>query len=272
MFYWNQSLATALENVALDEAIVEFGDRSDESGNAIYPDLELLRLWEFPFPTVVMGRESRFQQEVNVERCLRDNVPILRRASGGSTIVAGPGCLMYTVLISYTQRPLWRSLDVAHREVMNRIEQSVRLAFDSLSDRGISLSQPDNIRLQGTCDLTRGNQKFSGNALRCKRNCMLYHGTLLIDMPLHWITSYLSEPPRQPDYRNRRTHDQFVCNLLPTGSPDVSVFRAMLEKSLQQVWKANSDWDQFPDRHQLESEQSRLMQMRYLNRDWHFER
>ena len=44
---------------------------------------------------------------------------------------------------------------------------------------------------------------------------MLYHGTILIDMPISEIADCLKMPERQPDYRNQRSHRDFI-GLLPT--------------------------------------------------------
>ncbi len=174
MYLLAQTLPTAEENLAMDEALVEVADRQpDEEGWAD----EVLRLWELKSPCVVLGRASKWSEEVRMEECLRDAVPILRRVSGGASIVAGPGCLMYSVLLSYQRRPAWRSLDVAHRQVMERIRDAVQATIDSFR-----IELP--IAIRGTCDLTVGDRKFSGNALRCKRNWMLYHGTIMYSMPL----------------------------------------------------------------------------------------
>src|SRR5262249_11771472 len=51
------------------------------------------------------------------------------------------------------------------------------------------------------------------NSLRLKRRHLLYHGTLLYDFPLEQIGACLRSPPRQPDYRAGRPHDEFVANL-----------------------------------------------------------
>jgi lipoate-protein ligase A len=70
-----------------------------------------------------------------------------------------------------------------------------------------------HIAAQGTSDLTWQGRKFSGNSMRCRREYLLYHGTLLCDFDLPLITRYLKMPPRQPDYRGGREHEQFVTNL-----------------------------------------------------------
>ncbi len=65
---------------------------------------EILRLWESPQTMVIVGSSTRVADEVNLDACRRMRVPVLRRPSGGAPIVAGPGCLMYAVVLSYGLR------------------------------------------------------------------------------------------------------------------------------------------------------------------------
>ena len=62
-------------------------------------------MWESSEVAVVLGRSSQIAREANVDACRADNIPILRRCSGGCAVVIGPGCLMYSVLLSYERRP-----------------------------------------------------------------------------------------------------------------------------------------------------------------------
>jgi len=84
--------------------VAQVADRDTETSlERVIP--EVLRLWEMPSRCVVLGRASKWAEEANAIACERDSVPILRRVSGGASIVAGPGCLMYSVLLSYQIRP-----------------------------------------------------------------------------------------------------------------------------------------------------------------------
>ena len=270
MYFHNESLSTAEENLAFDEALVEAADAipvvesgTDESAFAFGSANEVLRVWQLESPCVVLGRASKWSEEVNELACVRDGVPVLRRASGGASIVAGPGCLMYSVLISYQRRPAWRGLDVAHEQVMSRICDAVQRTVDIYE-------LPLKIAIQGTCDLTIEGRKFSGNALRCKRNWMLYHGTILHSMPLEWLSLYLREPPRQPTYRQERVHGNFVTNVLDaTSSINAIEFRQALERQLVATWDANQPWLSCPWRHETEVEAKRLLAERYTNQQWH---
>jgi lipoate-protein ligase A len=193
MRYLDLTLPTAAENLALDEALLEEAEAAETP-------TETLRFWESPQPLVVVGRSSKIDIEVRRDVCRAENVPILRRTSGGAAIVAGPGCLMYAMVLSYKRHPQLRVLSQAHQYVLGLLASALEpFAHD--------------VQCRGTSDMTLGEFKFSGNSARCRREHFLYHGTLLYDFPLELIERYLATPPRMPDYRHNRPHGRFVANL-----------------------------------------------------------
>jgi lipoate-protein ligase A len=70
---------------------------------------------------------------------------------------------------------------------------------------------------RGSSDLaidTSGElRKVSGNALRVRRQAVLYHGTLLDSFDLGLVSRVLRYPPREPEYRSGRDHGSFLANL-----------------------------------------------------------
>jgi lipoate---protein ligase len=195
------TLPTPAENLALDEALLDWAEEAN-------PEWEFLRLWESPQPMVVVGRSSRVHEEVYESACAEANVPILRRSSGGAAIVAGPGCLMYAVVLSYRLRPELKDIGRAHAYALGRLAAAL----------GPLASYWGSVAHVGTSDLALVNQsaerrKFSGNSMRAKRTHLLYHGTLMYDADLSLVTRYLRMPPRQPEYRAARSHADFVINL-----------------------------------------------------------
>jgi lipoate---protein ligase len=202
------TLRTPAENLALDEALLDWA----EEANA---DWEFLRIWESPKPMVVVGRSSRVRAEVDEAACRDSNVPILRRSSGGAAIVAGPGCAMYAVVLSYRLRPEMKDIGRAHAYVLGRLAASL----------GPLVSRWGSVAHVGTSDLALVDQssqqrKFSGNSMRVKRTHMLYHGTLMYIADLSLVERYLRMPPRQPEYRAERSHADFLVNL-PLAKPEV---------------------------------------------------
>ncbi len=203
------TLDTPAENLALDEALL---DEAEDSG----PAWECLRLWESPRPMVVVGRSSRVDQEVDRAACAERQVPVLRRSSGGAAIVAGPGCLMYAVVLSYTQRPELRDINRAHAYVLGRLAKALRARGQDVRPAGTSDLVIADCGLRNADSEPPKSEilvKFSGNSMRAKRSHSLYHGTLLYDFDLALVETCLQMPPRQPEYRQQRDHHQFVTNL-----------------------------------------------------------
>lgn len=248
MQFFEHTCRTAAEDLALDEALLERAEQaaadSARAANAARGDFEVLRVWEFRRPTVVLGRSSQVEVEANVAECRRRGVEILRRTSGGAAIVAGPGCLMYSVVLSYGLRPPLRSLDEAHRFVLGTVLQAIRPTLPAAT-------------ICGTSDLAVDDRKFSGNSLRCRREHLLYHGTLLYDFSLASIAACLGTPPRQPEYRVGRPHEQFVAN--------VNLSRRELTAGLRRAFGAAEplvDWPQ--------AETAALVEAKYCRDEWNY--
>ena len=239
MHFLNHTYPENEANLALDEALLQDAEEGRRR-------VEILRLWRAESPLIVVGRSTKVQEEVQVERAVAANIPILRRISGGATILAAPGCLFYAVLLSLAKRPHLRMLDQAHEFVMSRIVESIQ-----------PLSA--EVRLDGTCDVTVAGRKVSGNSMRLQRDWLLYHGTLLLHMDLGLLNEYLRHPPREPDYRSGRPHDQFVANL--------NVDAQALMDSLRRTWQAERLIDDIDDDRVQE-----LARERYGQRSWNYQR
>jgi lipoate-protein ligase A len=241
MYHLALTLETPAANLALDEALLDTAVEGQLPG-------EVLRLWEPAEFFVVLGRSSKVA-EVHAAACRQDNVAVLRRPSGGATILTGPGCLMYALLLDAERRPELRSVDRAHELVLGTIEQALA-------------PLAPGIARHGTSDLTLPAPhaddppvKFSGNSLRLRRGHLLYHGTILYDFPLERIEQWLAAPARRPDYRGARGHRQFVTNLAAT--------RAELESALTAAWNANEPLVNWP-----RERTNKLAASRYATVEW----
>jgi lipoate-protein ligase A len=233
------TLSAPAENLALDEALVEAADVGELAG-------EVLRLWESPETIAVIGRSSRVADEINLPACRAAKIPVVRRASGGAAIVAGRGCLMYSVVLRYAGREHLRMLDNLHRHVLGTLRQAL-------------CPLVAGIEHVGTSDLAIAGRKFSGNSVRAKRDHLLYHGTILYDFELPLVGRLLGTPPRQPEYRAGRSHGEFLMNL--------HVSPVDLMQSIAAAFDATELLEAWPRRR---TEQ--LAQERYSSERWNFER
>ena len=186
------TLPLPVENLALDEALSE---ELDEHGGD-----PVLRFWESDRLFVVLGRASRVVDEVDRAACERDGVAILRRASGGGTILQGPGCLSYALILPLDWHPDLANIRTANRFILERIAAALHVWEPATGFCGIS-------------DLAIDGMKMSGNAQRRTRNALLFHGTILHGMGADVVARYLRHPSRQPDYRADRPHSTFIRNI-----------------------------------------------------------
>jgi lipoate---protein ligase len=175
------SLSEPSANLQLDEQLLL-------DGEAVF------RVWESASECVVMGQSGQAEREV----CAPSGVPVLRRCSGGGTVVLGPGCLNYAVVLPMEWDPRWRDVAFSLRWVMQRMRAALALP---------------GLRLAGQCDLALHGRKVSGNAQRRTRQAFLHHGTLLYDFDLARVDRLLRMPARRPAYRADRGHAEFLANL-----------------------------------------------------------
>lgn len=210
------SLPTIAENLALDEALL----LEAEAGRGA----ELLRLWQWSDYAVILGAGCKVTEDVDEDACRADGVPILRRASGGGTVLLGPGCLCFSLVLAYDRDDSLRDVNASYRCILPRLCAA------------LSGLLPD-IAPSGTSDLTAAGRKFSGNAQQRKKSFVLHHGTLLYAFDLPRISRYVRLPARQPEYRRHREHGDFLINLPATA--------AELQCRLRDAWGATveqTDW------------------------------
>jgi lipoate-protein ligase A len=208
---------------------------------------DILRVWESPSHGVVVGMANVVESEVDVAACREAGVPILRRVSGGGTVLQGPGCLNYSVILGIEPGGPLDSVTDANNFVMKRI----RDALNPIVEGGVVIA--------GHTDLAIDGRKFSGNAQKRKRRALLFHGTLLLDFDLGRIGRLLRAPSKQPDYRADRDHGAFVRN--------VGLSKDTVIQALRKEWGGVEEERGFP-----QEEVARLVEEKYSKEEWNLRR
>jgi lipoate---protein ligase len=229
-------LPTPAENLACDEVLLDACD----AGGA-----EVLRFWEPQQYFVVLGYANETAREVNQGWCFENHIPILRRCSGGGTVLQGPGCLNYTVVLRTERDAAFQGISATNEYVMRHNQ----LALASL------LGSP--VQKLGHTDLAVGGLKVSGNAQRRKRQSLLFHGSFLLNFDIGMIEKALPMPSKQPDYRVGRSHTDFLMNL-KVGSDE-------LKSALCKAWEVGAPANTVP----MEAI-GRLVSERYGRDEWNF--
>ena len=177
-----------------------------------------IQLYRHPETAVVLGRGSKPEIELNLQNCIADRVPVLRRRGGGCSVVLDRGNLVFSVAL-----PL-PGLGGIH-EAYDRVTGWL---IKGLSDCGIP-----GVRREGVTDLALNGLKVGGGCIFREKGFLFFSTTLLFDPDIDKIERYLLHPPREPDYRQDRTHGEFVTSIVNyADSKDIEEFRQRFEDSL----------------------------------------
>jgi lipoate-protein ligase A len=227
------TLPTPADNLACDEALL---DACEEQAGG-----EVLRFWEPREYFVVAGYSNHVALEVNTAACRREKMGVYRRCSGGGTVLQGPGCLNYSLILKMDGNDSLQNITAANCYIMGRHKDALTAL----------LGRP--VRVQGHTDLALDGLKFSGNSQRRKRHALVFHGTFLLHFDLALMEKFLPMPSRQPEYRQGRTHGLFLTNL-PASA-------AAVKNALRQAWSVETTLEDVPDYQQLVAE-------KYSRDDW----
>jgi len=237
------SLPSPEANLACDEVLLDACAEGELD--------EALRFWESDRPFVVVGYGNRVESEVHLEACAKSGVPILRRCSGGGTVVQGPGCFNYSLILRIDSDPALQTVTGTNRFVMERN----RSALESTLRARIQNSPP-SIAVEGHTDLASAGRKFSGNAQRRRKNAVLFHGSFLLGFDLELLGRLLPMPSKQPEYRRARSHADFLTNLALT--------RQEVRTALSHAWKVGPPLEPIPMERVMQ-----LAQTQYASTSWH---
>jgi len=232
------TLPSPAENLACDEALLDAAETN--AGD------EVLRFWEPREHFVVVGYANKVATEVNVAACKARGIPVLRRCSGGGTVLQGPGCLNYTLVLRITADGPLHNIGVANQFIMRQNRAAIESAIRNPQSA---------IAVRGHTDLAIGDHKFSGNSQRRRKHFLLFHGTFLLNFDLALVSELLPMPSKQPAYRESRSHGQFLTNL--------NVSADKVKAALRQAWKAEE-----PLKNPPSEKITALARDKYATRGW----
>lgn len=158
-----------------------------------------LSTWVPTIPMVVLGRSNRLVDEVNESWCKSHGIAILQRYGGGGTVVLYPGCVVVSI-------GCWVNRKFHNEYYFDKLNQSIIDCIAALHV-DIILSQ------KGISDIALGNKKIGGTSLFRSGNYLLYQASLICQLDIELISNCLCHPSREPDYRQGRTHKDFLTDL-----------------------------------------------------------
>ena len=182
----NMGANPAAMNMAIDEAILL---AQKEQPNPT------LRFYDWSSPAFSFGYFQDIDSEVDVKACRADGIELIKRMTGGGTVVHGWE-LTYTLILPRGAG------EINISDAYDRIGQSLVKAFQKL---GISAEcytacsdaaqTTQNICLTNPAehDVMSENKKLAGVSVRRNRNGIMFQGYISVDTPPSAILAHVSK-------------------------------------------------------------------------------
>ena len=171
--YIKNDYVTASAGLAADEII------ANRAGSGT--SQPTLRLYTYK-PCALVGRFQTIENELNLDYCAENKIPVNRRPTGGGAIIMGQEQLGMALAIP------GRS-DETYARVRERMAQFSKGIISGLSTLGIV------VEFRRKNDLEVNGKKIAGLGLhKTASNGLLFHASLLVDLDVSYMLNVLNTP------------------------------------------------------------------------------
>ncbi|MBM3201367.1 MAG: lipoate--protein ligase family protein [Chlamydiae bacterium] len=173
-------------------------------------------------PAIVMGISGNPEELINLEKLASSFIPVIRRYSGGGTVVVDQNTL-FVSFIFQKQRHEFASYPE------NIMQWSANFYEKALNIPSFQFRENDYVI---------GHQKVGGNAQYIQKNRWMHHTSFLYAFDEEKM-QYLTLPKKRPLYRESRSHSDFLTTLAPFF-PDRAQFFDKVKELLKTSYNAKS--------------------------------
>lgn len=147
---------------------------------------------------LVLGKGNQPEKSLYLEKVFEDRIEILKRPSGGETVILSPNTLVLSAVVttSSLENPT-KYFKIFNERIIAGLEY---FGIKNLNQKGIS-------------DISIGEKKILGSSIYRTKDKIFYHAVLNVAETVETIEKYIKHPSREPDYRKGRRHRDFVTSL-----------------------------------------------------------
>lgn len=216
--------------------------------------LRPFQVWIPTHNAIVLGNSQDAEKELNVEAVQRDSIPVFKRMSGGGAVLLSPGCVCLG--LRFAKR---KNLTIADYFA----KASALISEVALEKLGVTL------RLRGTSDLAcpinelqlqlpganlaavasgidgLEDRKVAGSALYMPRDFVLYLVSILVNPVFSDFEKYLAHPSKEPPYRGKRSHAQFLASLSSLSAKSIKAedVQDWFARKIPTLTELDLDWE-----------------------------
>jgi lipoate---protein ligase len=235
----------AFLNMAIDQAVSESVSRGAPP---------TLRFYKWKPSAVSIGIFQSVHDEVDIEKCNRLGVDVIRRRTGGGAVYHdNAGEITYSVIAKEELMP--KGITESYHVICGWVVQS-------LAKLGIEAAfKPIN-------DIIAGGKKISGNAQTRRGGVLLQHGTILHDVDVDKMFSLLKVP-------DEKIRDKMIAVVKDRVTRVLDFRHITQEETYQALVKGfteSKEWE-FGQLTQIERQRAKtLADTFYKTEEWNFKR
>lgn len=167
-------------------------------------DEEVFMLWQNS-ASIIIGKNQNAMAEVDYTYVTKENIPVVRRLTGGGAVYHDLGNLNFTYIVN--------------REGFGDYVGFTKTLREYLASLGLSAE------VSGRNDVLVDGKKISGNAQYSHHGRLLHHGTILIGADMTHLARALRPDEEKIKSKGVRSVQSRVTNLGPLLSMDAAAFR-----------------------------------------------
>lgn len=185
---------------------------------------ECFMLWR-NLPSIIIGKHQNTMAEINHDFVNKNNIPVIRRISGGGTVYHDLGNINFTF--------------ITNNHLDKKIHFSLFLnpIIKALQTTGITVS------LDHRNNLFINKEKISGTAAHLAKNKVIHHGTLLFNSSVNNIHQALDTNSQKYSDKSIKSVRSSVTNIHNhlIDKIDISEFMKLVEESIKNVFNVTKD-------------------------------
>lgn len=243
---------TAFENMAIDEAIM-LAIKDHKAPPT-------LRLYRWNPSAVSIGTFQGMTDEVDVSFCESNNIDYIRRITGGGAVFHDyEGEITYSIIMP-------RDHNLAKADIIDSYKLLCGGIIKALDHLGIKGEfKPIN-------DVNAGGKKVSGNAMTRRHQCVLQHGTVLLDLDVNLMFTILKVPQEKISDKMIADVKERVTSIRDILDREVQIEE--LQEALTVGFSKALDLDLKPGRLSDEEQKTatQLAKEKYSTQEWNLSR